>query len=326
MNTCDYASEASLSTFLRAWSFGSGARGIATAIATIISCWRAGHLGGTNKPTASQLLSLLSLLRCWTSTHTGSALAASLCACCALCHEIYKAARILRGNEDVAITMEHARAITTAYANYIAASNVAHGAENCARHAKKHWLGHVALQLLQHGCIWDCFVVERLHTRIRRHSKRVTNVRRFSASVLESLYCEHCFHSKVNLEISLGAKTMPLLEQVASALLPLVPTKASDSCCFDGHNVIHAGDFAKLGSSIGRIVQAVEAGDDDVHVAFLQCNPYAPIAGQSYLVTCKISDKIGAWNLKSDCAHLQRAIAWKVADGIPGVFDILSRP
>ena len=326
MNTCDSASEASLSIFLRAWSFGSGALEIATAITHIISCWRAGHVGGLNKPTASELLSLVSLLRCWASTHTGSALAASLCACCALCHEIYKAKRILRGNEDVAITMTHARAITTAYANYMAASNIAHGAENCARHAKKHWLGHVALQLLQHGSIWDCFVVERMHKRVRRHTKRVTNKKRFSASVLQSLYCEHCFNSKANLGISLGEKTVPLLEQVASALFPLVPTKASDSCCFYGHHVIHAGDFAKLGSSIGRIVQAVEAGDDDVHVVVLQCNPDAPIAGQSYLVTCKISDKIGAWNLKSDCAYLQRAIAWKVADGIPGGFDILSRP
>ena len=159
----------------------------------------------------------------------------------------------------------------------MSASNRAHGAESSSGHAKKHWLGHVALQLLQHGAIWDCFVVERLHTRIRRHSKRVTNVRRFSASILESLYCKHCFHSKVNLEISLGAKTIPLLEQVASALLPLVPTKASDSCCFGGINVIHSGDFARLVSSICSIVQAVETGDDDVHVLVLQCNPHASL-------------------------------------------------
>ena len=260
-----------------ALSFGSGAGEIATAIARIISCWRAGCLCGQNKPACSEWLSLLSLLRCWASTCTISALASSLCACCALCRQIYKAARIMRGNEDVAVTMTHARAIATAYATYMAASNVAHGAENRAGHAKKHWLGHVALQLLQHVSIWDCFVVELLHTRVRRHSRRVANARRFSASVHQSLYWEHCFHSKGNLDIRLGAKTVPLLEQVVNALFPIVTTNASDSCCFGGINVIHSGDFARLVSSICSIVQAVETGDDDVHVVVLQCNPHASL-------------------------------------------------
>ena len=155
--------------FVNAWSSGKTASQTKTAIIKTIAAWQAGHLGGHPKPSASDLLAATSLLRCWASTHTESTRKTSLLACCVLTQEIYKAKCVLGDNEADVVTLPHARAIADAYANYMTASNRAHGAENCSGHAKKHWLAHVALQLLQHGSIWDCFVVERLHTRVRRH-------------------------------------------------------------------------------------------------------------------------------------------------------------
>ena len=325
MNTCDSSSLASLENFVNAWSFGEGGRETKAAIMKVLSSWQAGHLGGHTKPSASDLLTMASLLRCWVSTHTESNRKTSLLACCVLTHEIYKSKCALGDNEDDVVTLRHARAIADAYANYMSASNRAHGAENCSGHAKKHWLGHVSLQLLQHGSIWDCFVVERLHTRVRRHSKHVRNPRRFSRSVLHALYCEHCFHTTVNINVSL-MRGVPILQQVASALLPAVPTKASESCCFDGVRVIAHGDFAKLGSSTGRIVQIVETSGGDVHVMVLHCIPLAAGKGRSYLETCEVSANIVSWDVTGGNADVERASAWQVVDGNASVFLILSQP
>ena len=199
MNTCDSSSLESLETFVNAWSFGTAGRETATAILKTLSCWQTGHLGGHTKPSASDLLSAISLLRSWASTHPESMRRESFVACCVLIHEIYKAKCVLGDNEADVVIMRHARAISGAYSNYMSASNRAYGAESFSAFAKKHWLGHVALQLLLHGSIWDCFVVERLHTRVRRHSMRIRNTKRFSKSVLLSLYCEHCFHARTNV-------------------------------------------------------------------------------------------------------------------------------
>ena len=142
--------------------------------------------------------------------------------------------------------------------------------------------------------------------------------------MLNGLYCEQCFHATANVGISLGGKTVPVIAQVASALLPAVPTKATELCFFDGRRAIARGDFARLGSSVGRIVQAVETSGGDVRVMVLHCIQHAAGKDQSHLATYGVSDNIVPWDVAS--ANLERAVAWRDVIGEVGAFLVLSQP
>ena len=119
---------------------------------------------------------------------------------------------------------------------------------------------------------------------------------------------------------------MPILEQVASALLPAVPTQASESCCVDGARRIANGDFARLGSSIGRTVQILETVGGDVHAMVLHRFPLATGTSRSYLETYVVSANTVSWDVTGGNPNEERASAWQVVDANANVFLILSQP
>ena len=90
-------------------------------------------------------------------------------------------------------------------------------------------------------------------------------------------------------------------------------------------NVIVRGGFARLGSSVCRIAQAVEIGGD-VRVMVQHCIQHAAGKGQSYLAKYEVSDNIVPWDVASSDVQLERAVAWRVVDGDLGVFLVLSQP
>ena len=176
------------------------------------------------------------------------------------------------------------------------------------------------MQLLQHHGIWDCFVVERLHCKIKQHSRRVANTTRFERTVLKNLVATQCFDSPVNDMPYLCGRDVPILEGTANALLPSVASKATTHCNFDGANSVSSGDFTRRGSTIGRVVQAVTVGADDVRLMVLVC--VARRATATYWNICEVSEELVAWDLADWSLPMVRAVAWQTADA--NLFLVLS--
>ncbi len=106
----------------------------------------------------------------------------------------------------------------------------------------------------------------------------------------------------------------------ANALLPSVASKASTHCNFDGVNSVPPGDFARRGSSIGRVVQAVTVGADVVRLMVLVC--VARRATATYWNICEVSEELVAWDLVDWSLPMVRALAWQSADA--NLFPVLS--
>ncbi len=322
MNSNDSTSLERLESFVGGWTFATSTADYETnkAIRQIVRCWAAGHLGGHIKPSASQLLTVVTLLRFWANSHEESLKKTAFLMCCSLIHTIQKAKFIVGDDAVDDVLLEHAQEIMDAYKRYMSASNAAHGAAESSAFAKKHWIGHIPMQLLQHHGIWDCFVVERLHCKIKQHSKRVANTTRFERTVLKNLVATHCFDSPVNDMPYLCGRDVPILEGTANALLPSVASKATTHCKFDGVSSVSSGDFARRGSSIGRVVQAVTVGADNVRLMVLVC--VARRATATYWNICGVSEELVAWDLADWSLPMVRAVAWQSADA--NLFLVLS--
>ena len=54
-----------------------------------------------------------------------------------------------------------------------------------------HWAFDLVEQLLIDPVLFDCFIIERLHLRVRNHAENVKNLRPYEASVLSGVVSEH---------------------------------------------------------------------------------------------------------------------------------------
>ncbi len=90
------------------------------------------------------------------------------------------------------------------------------------------------------------------------------------------------------------------------------PAKPRLIANFDGLNSVSSGDFARRGSSIGRVVQAVTVGADDVRLMVLVC--VARRATATYWNIWEASEELVAWDLADRSLPMVRAVAWQSAD------------
>ncbi len=88
------------------------------------------------------------------------------------------------------VPMETAgRLLSEAVADHMAAHLAAHGASSIK--PKHHWMFDIAGQLSRQPVVIDCFVVERLHLRVKPLAEQVQNTRRFEKSVMSSVLTAH---------------------------------------------------------------------------------------------------------------------------------------
>ena len=64
---------------------------------------------------------------------------------------------------------------------------------------KHHWMWHIASQYVaSQGIMYDCLIVERLHRRVKKFSRRIANRSNFERSVMELVTAAHYFDGSLH--------------------------------------------------------------------------------------------------------------------------------
>ena len=170
-----------------------------------------------------------------------------------------------------------------------------------AARPKHHWAFDVADQLCSDAFVFDCFVVERLHLRVKACAEHIKNTRRFEWSALSSVVNSHASQAaKLRVQQGLVGKTASTRDFPNAAI--------SDNCEVKGFRC-SVGDLVFCNEDCGKVVACcVEAGELFVVVDELQ-------------QATKWSHHSGRWSplarrhvWRADC--LSEAAAWqRMPDG-----------
>ena len=144
----------------------------------------------TIKAAASELLELYAMLRFWVETRLPSgdcrikSAVDAFLACCKVLDIMLFAKRRLLSTRDASMRLR------TALATYMRLHKAAQGDSNVR--PKHHWAFDVAEQLGNNdGVVFDAFVIERLHLRVKAVSENVKNTKTFERSVLSGVVNSH---------------------------------------------------------------------------------------------------------------------------------------
>ena len=98
-----------------------------------------------------------------------------------------------------------ALALVATYAEYMAATVLSDGKEYLV--PKHHWMWHIASQFIaDHGDLYDCLIVGRLHRRVKKFSGGINNRSTFERAVLERVTAAHCFDGNLHGASYLGGR------------------------------------------------------------------------------------------------------------------------
>ena len=121
---------------------------------------------------------------------------------------------------------------------------------------KSHWIFDVVQQVRRDRRVLDCFVVERLHLRVKRLAEQCENTRCFERSVL-SRYLQ--YHEQLLAETNATSATA-LIGQ------PFLVEELPDAKLYRSRRVaglhLEAGDVVMYADGAGRIVAFTPAGDE----------------------------------------------------------------
>ena len=152
MDSSDDAGMESLKRFLGlGWRFAGYERSgnVPPYINTLLKVFAAKSLSGHTRPTATEQLNVVSLLRLWVSDHAESVGKRAFEAVCALVHGIQRAKHLSAMNHAALLVL--AKEVAKLHADYVSAAIAARGPDASSGFAKQHWLGHVAIQLVRDG-------------------------------------------------------------------------------------------------------------------------------------------------------------------------------
>ncbi len=231
-------------------------------VKTILKFFGQGPLGGHTRPSSTELRCVVSLLRFWLAGHADSLAKRSVEAACGVVHGIQDAKFFASFERTHAELKDRAVTLTGLHERYIDASNAASGEDTDCGVAKRHWLGHVPTQLVRDHGIFDSYTVERLHKRVKKHAKPLSNTRGFERTILERVTADHCFDATVSDGAALGT-VGPAREATARALRGAPANAASDFCSYHGKQQCSTDDFIKAFGSVGKIIHFVTIGADN---------------------------------------------------------------
>ena len=212
---------------------------------------RANETHDTIKCSASELLTLYGMLRHYAETRLAQhdELSGKLESFYLAC----KAVDILLCAKRFALSTSEASArLRTALERYLAVHKREYADSRVK--PKTHWAFDVIEQLLVDTVLFDCFIIERLHLRVRNHAENVKNLRTYEASVLSGVVNEHSRLSQAALP------GCGLLGKTVSA--PFDPDVLLSDHMEVGGKTISVGDVVAHGHDVGRVMACCIADQD----------------------------------------------------------------
>ena len=269
-------------------------------------------LSGHKRPSISDILSFLSVLYFWLGSHAQSdsrdALIKGIKVVFTIQHIKYHRCR------DAGEIERRALELLAAYEEYMVATVLSNGGEWLI--PKHHWMWHIASQYVaSQGIMYDCLIVERLHRRVKKFSRRILNRSKFERSVLELVTAAHCFDGHLHDASYLGgrSKKAPSLDS-ARRLAPQCASAASDNCVIHGHMKLVTGDFVrKLGAGgfCGRVREAVElTSKHDIRVLIDVYEVVNATESSWNILQGVVGGCIAVTSFGGD-SHWQHAAAWR---------------
>ena len=252
---------------------------------------------GHDRPSSSEFLAFLSVLRLWLAGHDDSLVKRSLMACLTLIQAIQRAKfhNAASAREKNAL----AQGIDAAWRCYIRASIAAHG--HAFIRPKHHYGGHIAEQFLRDGEIYDCFIVERLHRRSKLHARLLTSDVSFERSLVSRILTTHCHSDKLIFGWTLDAQISESHD---------LKCRVSSGIAGPGAYV-QAGAFVRALGAVWKVMFFAEDRDDGDRVVIVaeECEPVRKTE-----TSCSLVRPIGVAKLLQP-EDVQVADAWRVFDG-----------
>ena len=176
---------------------------------------------------------------------------------------------------------------------------VAHVAEYGHDHIKPktHWAFDICDQLAQDAWLFDAFVIERLHLRVKSIAENVKNLRQFEASVLSGV---------LNSHVRRAAESLPGCGLLGRTISPPGEPEIllSDSVELGG-KVFAVGDCVLHGKELGSVVACCSNGHDlfvfvDTWTRVSQMSPHS-----------SKWDKSGSRRVCWRAADVQECVCWQ---------------
>ena len=117
---------------------------------------------------------------------------------------------------------------------------------------KTHWAFDIIEQMLMDNVLFDAFIIERLHLRVRNHAENVKNQTTYETSVLSGVVSEHSRAAQAAL---------PGCGLMGKTVSPAPGLAISDNMDIGGMKITF-GDVVVHGSNVGRVVACCVEGQD----------------------------------------------------------------
>ena len=312
LSISDHTTESDFDAFCDLGWASPGARPgtLSKAFKSVKAMVHEGSVSGHTRPSCSDMLRFIAILNFWVRGHPDGPGKAPLLASLRVVGAVQAAKfhSMHRNNVDIDTK---AQAITRNYKGYLIETIRENGGGSLV--SKHHWFWHIPIQYVRDGGeIIDCFIVERLHRRVKKFSKRFTNTKQMETSLLELVTAGHCFdgdlHDSTYLAFPGGHRTAPTPEDMHH-VAPLMATCASSQCVVDGDLRVRVGDFLRFGDSFGRVGTILGiAPDNDVRIVVDVCRV---VNSQEMFWNIVEVQEVRTVLKPSDHELFQPALAWK---------------
>lgn len=248
----------------------SGRNGPPKASHKLQSCLDKGSFGGHTRPSASEILSFMPLLLFWLSELPGCVGVTSLRLCCIALAAFQQAKYddTIQGAEAV---LAFAKCLNRKYSAYLVAATAARGPEDAS--AKSHWAWHLIVQFVRDfGELYDSYIVERLHTRVKRQCRFIKNTTQFEQTCITRVAIGHAFGAEAGLDsIRLCNNKGDIHPSAAMLVRPLAAIAAGSGCNVGDNIRILQGDVIKHRGAHGIVLQAIELSDMSIQLLVRLC-------------------------------------------------------
>ena len=272
INSCDDASDANFESFCAlSWEApGITSPNLGRAFVNLRQVLAEGSLSGHTRPSCTEMLQFASVVNFWVASHADTCGRRSLLACIRVIATVQQA-KFLSYRNDAEIESK-AIELADAHKGYITETIKANGTGSLI--SKHHWFWHIPLQFVRDkGQIYDCFIVERLHRRVKKLSWQIVCTSSFEKSCLARVSLAHCFDGDIHDRTELtGRYPITPSAEAIRAISPLHITASKRMAVLDGWLQLHIGDFVKCDNHYCRILDLVAvAPNDDVRIFASVC-------------------------------------------------------
>ena len=223
---------------------------------------------GWERPSASDLLDFVGVLRCWIEGHADTSEKQSFLRSAELACAIQRA----KYQPDFPSIDSNADRIDECWRSYMLALAPEMLKPKC------HWIAHVSPQFRKFKQIVDTLIIERIHRRVKKHSAAITNCATFERTTLQKVFISHCLDTRLETATLFSGcadewlALSYIMQPQLSTLMPPSAVTRTTLGCIAGPIRFVRGEFIKhRDGTMARAVCAAELAALHITVVVQRC-------------------------------------------------------